>query len=106
VAIVDTAPPAVPTNLNASNHQAWVKIAWDANTVDSDFFGFNVYRHVFGGSYLITESPLQDSYFIDYYPLRKGCVYAVTAIDESGNESAWAEFDFVVHDLNGPEFED
>lgn len=96
VTMVDTAPPSVPTNLNVSSLEHWVKVAWDSNTADSDFMGFNVYRQAFGGSFLVTETPLQNSTFIDYFPLSNGCIYAVTAIDETGNESAWALIDYVV----------
>ncbi len=100
--IVDTAPPAIPTSLNVMSYRWWVKIGWDDNTVDSDFAGFNVYRQAFDGSYLVTETPLQESRYIDYYPLSVDCVYAVTAIDETGNESAWAQFPYCPPDDGDP----
>ncbi len=104
--IVDTAPPIVPTNLNASPFRWWVKVAWDENTVDSDIQGFNVYRLVFGGTFLITETPLQDCFYIDRTPLSVDCVYAVTAIDVNGNESAWAQFSYSNIQVDQPERED
>jgi hypothetical protein len=95
VVVIDTAPPAVPTSLNATSADRWVKLLWDDNTVDSDFQGFNVYRRTASGDYLISDTLLQEPRFIDYYPLRRGSVYAVTAVDETGNESAWVTVNYV-----------
>jgi len=104
--IVDTAPPSVPTSLNASGFNSWVKLIWDDNTVDGDLMGFNVYRQTSFGNYLLTEAPLADPQFIDYFPLERGSVYAVTAIDENGNESAWISFNYVPTRIKGPELKD
>lgn len=87
--VLDTAPPAIPTGLAAAPTGSMVKIRWEPNVTDLDLAGFLVYRLAFGNSYILTESPLQDNFYIDPAPLRTGCIYAVTAVDQDGNESPW-----------------
>ncbi|MBU8871191.1 MAG: hypothetical protein KOO60_10055 [Gemmatimonadales bacterium] len=91
VVVVDTAPPAVPTGLAAASSTTVLKLAWDPNVVDLDFQGFLVYRLAFENSYLLTPAPIGENYFVDQQPLGISCGYAISAIDEAGNESAWLE---------------
>ncbi len=98
--VADTAPPAAPTGLAASTSNDNVKVTWDANVVDEDFHGFMVYRVVWGDHYPMLDLPTQDTIWIDDHPVNVACTYLVTALDETGNESAWAAVNYY-----GPEDE-
>ncbi len=90
-AVIDTAPPAVPTGLAAAASTSVIKLAWDSNTVNTDLKGFLVYRLAFENAYLLTPVPVGETTFVDRQPLGIPCSYAVSSVDESGNESAWQE---------------
>ena len=92
--VPDTAPPAVPTGLAAAAHDSQVKVAWLPNTTDSDFAGFMLYRLAFGQVWPLVDAPITETSYLDKSPLRRPCKYAVTSIDEAGNESAWQEVYF------------
>jgi len=93
--VLDTAPPTVPTGLSAAAAENEnVKISWDANVLDEDFHGFMVYRVVWGNHFPMLTLPTQDTMWIDDHPVNVACTYVVTALDESGNESAWAAVNF------------
>lgn len=92
--VVDTAPPAVPVGLAAAAVNQDVKITWQPNTTDADFAGFMVYRVAFGQAWPMLDAPTAENFFLDDSPLRCACAYAVTALDQSGNESAWLEVPF------------
>jgi hypothetical protein len=93
--VIDTAPPAAPTGLAVSGTGNTVKVAWDANVVDEDFFGFMVYRVVWGVQYPMLDLPTRETHWIDDHPVNLACTYLVTALDIAGNESAWAAINFV-----------
>jgi len=42
--VVDTAPPAVPSNLATYYDAGLVTLSWDANTTDSDLAGYILRR--------------------------------------------------------------
>ena len=89
---IDTAPPAIPTGLWATpTERRSIKLAWDANTTDWDIKGYLVYRLAFGQIQLLTATPTAAPRFIDQAPLSSDCIYAVTSIDEAGNESGWTQ---------------
>ena len=90
-ASLDTAPPAVPSGLNAVSGRSTVKLAWRPNVTDYDLEGFHVYRVAFGQVWPLTETPVTGNGFVDRAPLSGYATYAVTAVDQSGNESAWAQ---------------
>ena len=90
-AAIDTAPPAVPTGLNAATGRSTVKLAWQPNVTDADMQGFHVYRMAFGQTWPLTETPVTGTGFVDRAPLLGYAIYAVTAVDEQGNESAWTQ---------------
>jgi hypothetical protein len=92
--VPDTAPPAVPTGLAASAHKSTVKVAWLPNNSDSDFAGFMLYRLAFDQVWPLLDAPTTETTFIDRSPLQRSYRYAVTSIDEAGNESAWQEVFF------------
>ena len=91
---VDMAPPAIPTGLSATTGSSVIKLAWDPNFVNDDFQGFLVYRLAFDNAYLLTPTPILETAFIDRKPLGSPCGYAISAVDELGNESAFMEVQF------------
>ena len=88
----DTTPPAAPSNLTATAvSPSQINLNWNDNG-ENDLFGYNVYRSTTsGGPYESVGSGLTTSAFSDigldasttYY-------YVVTAMDTSGNESAFS----------------
>lgn len=92
--VVDTAPPAVPVGLAAAPVNMDVKVTWQPNTTDTDFAGFMVYRIAFGQAWPMLDAPSTETFFLDDSPLRCSCSYAVTALDQNGNESAWVEVSY------------
>ena len=86
---IDTAPPAVPTNLVAAFTDGAVKLSWDANTVDADLQGYRVYLLAFGAVQALVDEPLRRTWWVSPTPATGACSYAVTAVDAHGNESAW-----------------
>ena len=88
--IIDTAPPAVPTHLEAEHSANSAIISWAPNTVDSDLVGFIVTRDNSGTTdELITTPTLMTSY-TDPTPKPGVSTYHVSAVDRAGNRSAVA----------------
>jgi hypothetical protein len=90
---VDAAPPSTPLGLQGSVQTAGkvILIGWRANP-DADLMGYNVYRAVHGTNAwqrLNGQLVLQPSFVDEALPTdANGIVdYAVTAVDQSGNES-------------------
>ncbi|PID81826.1 hypothetical protein CSB20_00985 [bacterium DOLZORAL124_64_63] len=92
---LDTAPPAVPTGLAAAPGRQNVKLVWDANVLDEDFAGFMIYRVLWGTPYPMLTTPTRNTTWVDTNPVNVACTYAVTALDWTGNESAWAAVGYV-----------
>jgi fibronectin type 3 domain-containing protein len=83
----DKTPPQVPTGLALFPIDSGAILTWDANT-ELDLAGYRVFRKDRGAAdfkpvtdRLITTNKLDDGAY------RPGVVYAVTAVDESKNES-------------------
>lgn len=93
-AALDTAPPAVPTGLNAAAGRSAVKLSWQPNTTDPDWAGYHVYRLAFGSTWPLTSEPVTETRFLDRAPLAGYATYAVTSVDALGNESAWTQIRF------------
>jgi len=93
--VIDTAPPTIPTGLAAAAADHSVKVSWDKNVLDEDLYGFMVYRVVWGTRYPMLGLPQQGNQWIDDHPVNVACTYVVTALDNSGNESAWAAINFL-----------
>lgn len=87
---VDTAPPAVPSNLSGEVWQYQVVVRWMPNTTDADLAGYNVYRQSGTRVAALTADPLDQNWYVDVNPVVGGNTYQVTSVDRSGNESAHA----------------
>jgi len=90
---VDTAPPAVPTQLAGSSWHAQINLSWAPNTSDTDFAGFNIYRATGNRVIVLTEEPQPDNMYLDVNPSSGYNTYQVTSVDLSGNESAQASIE-------------
>lgn len=85
----DLLPPAAPASLTALVEVQVVRLIWDPVDVP-DLWGYNVYRYQGKAKIKFqTGAPIPSTHFGDSSP-QPGIeyVYAVTAVDKSGNESA------------------
>jgi hypothetical protein len=84
----DTVSPAAPTNVRSDPGEGVINVHWDAVS-ESDLYGYVVYRRTPGTSYSKSSSHM--AYTISYTDTNiqsgQAYYYAVTAIDNSGNES-------------------
>ncbi|MBP6963901.1 MAG: GerMN domain-containing protein, partial [Armatimonadetes bacterium] len=83
-AVIDTEPPTVPTNLQASApNMTQVNLTWSASTDNVGVAGYKIYRN---GTYLtsVTGTSYSNTGLSSNTPYS----YAVSAYDGSGNESA------------------
>ncbi len=94
---VDTAPPAVPTGLTASEYSRGVTVRWEPNTMDADFLGFKVYMTCGANTVSLVADPQPNNWFVHSDPVAGYMnTFLVTSVDYSGNESAPARLDFYV----------
>lgn len=95
---VDVFPPAPPSDVVAVAVEGQVALSW-AGGRDPDLSGFRVWRREAGGTafVLLEEGLIRGTSFVDR-PRggRAAYVYAVSAVDRSGNESARTESSPVV----------
>jgi hypothetical protein len=86
----DVYPPAVPTGLSAAIGPDFITLIWDAGK-EKDLAGYYVWRKDEGQSVFVrlTQKPLLQHTYSDR-SVEKGrrYEYAITAVDELGNESA------------------
>jgi fibronectin type 3 domain-containing protein len=83
----DVFPPASPANLRATASPSTVELSWDANT-EPDLALYRVYRSVNGGAFeRIAEVHDIPAYSDKAVEAGKTYHYALTAVDQSGNES-------------------
>jgi hypothetical protein len=92
----DVYPPAVPAGLQTAfsgpGQPPFIDLVWAPNT-DADLAGYNVYRHESGGRPVkINNELVKAPAFRDRnVSAGKSYVYAVSAVDARGNESARSE---------------
>lgn len=83
----DVFPPATPTGLHADPAPGSIELAWDRNT-EPDLAGYRVYRATGGGAFEkvadVTQIPSWSDRGVEP---GKTYRYAVTAVDQAGNES-------------------
>ncbi len=84
----DVFPPAVPSGLTAIAGIHTVELSWNPDT-DSDLRGYHVYRSLEGQEFARTGGLLSTPSYSDHeVEPGKRYRYAVSAIDQNGNESA------------------
>lgn len=89
----DTTPPSKPTGLGASVNNTTIDLAWTVNT-ESDIAGYNVYRSTtLASGYAKVNAGLVDTGIYADANLSASTTYfyVVTAVDTSGNESAYSD---------------
>jgi hypothetical protein len=83
----DSTPPAPPTGIQVINGDNRVDLSW-LNNHESDLAGYNIYYSTsYDGKYYLLGSSTNNSYIDDGASNGILNYYAVTAYDESGNES-------------------
>ena len=90
----DTFPPAVPQGISAVGSTDAIELSWERNT-ESDFVGYNIFRAIVGtgtangGAFEKIAEKIPTPNYTDRRVM-KGVMYnyAVSAVDETGNESA------------------
>ena len=92
----DIFPPGVPTGLQAvfsgEGQQAFIDLVW-APVTDADLEGYNVYRHEAGAAAVkLNSEAVKTPGFRDMQVVAgKVYFYAVSAVDQRGNESGRSE---------------
>lgn len=83
----DTFPPAAPTGLTAVPGIGSIELVWERNT-EPDLRGYRVYRAPEGGQFQVV-APMVDTPAYSDHQIESGKKYryAVSAIDQAGNES-------------------
>ena len=97
---IDTAPPAVPTQLMGDSFDSHIVIYWAPNTTDTDFAGYMVYRTVNDREVCLTQTPTAQNMYVDNSPRGDYNTYKVTAVDQTGNESAHTSIGVQMDDGN------
>ncbi len=83
----DVAPPSVPSGLNLVQGIDTVELGWDPNT-EPDFKAYRVYRSVGNGAMqLLADNVQAPAYSDKQIKSNETYRYAVTALDQAGNES-------------------
>jgi len=100
---IDTAPPEIPTGLEIAATGTVVHVAWAANTTDADFAGFVVDRTVNGVTVALVESPQRMTEITDNEAPYGLNIYAVSAVDQNGNESAFATVEIMLMERRSPD---
>jgi hypothetical protein len=88
VAVEDKTPPSVPAGLDIAQGDKGAFFTWEANA-ETDLAGYRVFRSDGGDAEFkaLTEGLIQTNLLFDP-AYRPGFFYAVSAVDEFGNESA------------------
>ncbi len=99
----DLTPPAAPVNLSVSYEDGEVTVAWRENS-EVDFESYQIYRDQDDDGFVLVSSAdnarfvdqIDDEGLFEYF-------YRVSAVDESGNESAFSLTASVVVDCRLPD---
>ena len=87
-AAIDTAPPAVPTEIALAYSDGSATVSWAPNTVDTDLAGYVVIRERYGVSETMLDAPTLINSYVDSAPLSGNSQYHVYSVDTTGNQSA------------------
>ncbi len=89
---VDTVPPNPPVGLQAVENVGSVRISWTENA-ELDLAGYRVYRssNESGPFRRVSSGLVLCPWYYDTPTAMAMTYYRVTAVDESGNESAFSE---------------
>jgi hypothetical protein len=89
---IDTVPPVAPVGMAIDGEQHLVKVTWTANA-EPDLAGYNVYAssQAEGPYGRVNQDLLLCPWCYDSPTPMDMTYYRVTAVDESGNESAYSE---------------
>ena len=83
----DEFPPAVPTNITATAGLNDIELSWSRNE-EPDFHGYRIYRSEGDGPFKLIAADIQAPNYSDKgVESGKHYRYAVTSVDETGNES-------------------
>lgn len=93
---IDTAPPAVPANLDLSYTAGTATLSWAQNNVDNDLAGYIVTRENNGSTTALVASPALMNSYVDSTPPAGISHYNVYAVDTSGNQSAVVSVDLSI----------
>lgn len=92
----DLVPPAAPASVTALLETKVLRLVWDPVEA-SDLAGYNVYRIEGKHRLKLTPAPTAQANFLDIsIDIGIGYQYEVTAVDQSGNESAPAKTETVI----------
>ncbi|MBZ5575342.1 MAG: hypothetical protein LAP40_02140 [Acidobacteriia bacterium] len=84
---VDVFPPAVPTGLRATATPNSVELSWEGNR-EPDLAGYRIYRQAPGGAFQKIADAAIPTYSDHAVESGKTYRYAVSAVDQTGNESS------------------
>jgi hypothetical protein len=85
---VDKFPPIVPKGVRATASPNTIEVSWDPDT-DPDLAGYRVYRAEGGGAFVkVADTSTIPTYSDHAVEHGKTYRYAVSAVDQAGNESA------------------
>jgi hypothetical protein len=93
---IDTAPPAVPSNLDMDYSAGAATMTWATNTVDADLAGYVVVRESNGATTTLVSAPALINSYVDNSPVLGVSYYHIYAVDTSGNQSAVATVNLVI----------
>ena len=89
----DTFPPSPPTALTIISGTGFIALSWEANQ-EPDLAGYRVWRRVAGQADFVLLKPLpatENTYSDSLVEKNKRYDYAITALDNAGNESPKSE---------------
>lgn len=87
----DKFPPAAPAGIQVLVGADSIELAWDRNT-EADLKGYRIYRAVENGAFRVIAELVESPSFSDkQLEAGKKYRYAVTALDQKGNESPKSE---------------
>lgn len=98
----DTAPPALPSNLDVEFTGVVAVVSWDISSLDSDLVGYVVTREYNGDIDYLVATPTFMTTYQDSAPLLGASLYHVYAVDTSGNESAVVTTSLVISRVHEP----